>query len=113
MHFRLALLLAGLSLAPALLISTPAAAQIGIGVSINIAPPELPVYEQPAVPGPGFLWSPGYWAWGGEDYYWVPGTWVEAPQPGICGRPATWAGARVPISGTRATGVPTWASTAA
>jgi hypothetical protein len=90
MQFRLALLLAGLSLAPALLISAPALAQIGIGVSINIAPPELPVYEQPAVPGPGFLWSPGYWAWGGEDYYWVPGTWVEAPEPGLLWTPGYW-----------------------
>jgi hypothetical protein len=90
MQFRLALLLAGLSLAPALLISTPALAQIGIGVSINVAPPELPVYEQPAVPGPGFLWSPGYWAWGGQDYYWVPGTWVEAPEPGLLWTPGYW-----------------------
>ncbi len=90
MRFRLALLLATLLLAPALLISTPAAAQIGIGVSINVAPPELPVYEQPALPGPGFLWSPGYWAWGGEDYYWVPGTWVEAPQPGLLWTPGYW-----------------------
>jgi hypothetical protein len=90
MRFRLALLLAGLSLAPALLISTPALAQIGIGVSINVAPPELPVYEQPAVPGPGFLWSPGYWAWGGQDYYWVPGTWVEAPEPGLLWTPGYW-----------------------
>ena len=90
MPFRLALLLAGLALAPGLLVSTPAVAQIGIGVSINVAPPELPVYEQPPVPGPGFIWSPGYWAWGGQDYYWVPGTWVEAPEPGLLWTPGYW-----------------------
>ena len=45
-----------------------------VGVSINIAPPVLPVYVQPACPGIGYIWTPGYWAWGSDDYYWVPGT---------------------------------------
>jgi hypothetical protein len=90
MYFRLALVLAGLSLAPAMLLTTPASAAVAIGISVNIAPPELPVYEQPPIPGPGFLWSPGYWAWGGEDYYWVPGTWVEAPEPGLLWTPGYW-----------------------
>jgi len=67
-----------------------AQAFVDIGVSINIAPPELPVYEQPPVPGPGYLWTPGYWAWGDSDYYWVPGTWVEAPQPGYLWTPGYW-----------------------
>ena len=31
-----------------------AQAQIGVGVSIRIAPPALPVYEQPPLPAPGF-----------------------------------------------------------
>jgi len=35
---------------------------------------------------------PGYWAWDPEfqDYYWVPGTWVLAPQPGFLWTPAWW-----------------------
>jgi WXXGXW repeat (2 copies) len=65
-------------------------AAIDVGVSINIAPPVLPVYEQPPVPGPGYIWTPGYWAWGDDDYYWVPGTWVEAPQPGYLWTPGYW-----------------------
>ena len=48
------------------------------------------MYEQPAIPGPGYLWTPGYWAWGGSDYYWVPGTWVLAPQPGYLWTPGYW-----------------------
>src|SRR5580692_8998859 len=61
-------------------LALPASAQIGIGISVRIGPPALPVYEQPLCPGPGYLWTPGYWAWDGDDgYYWVPGTWVEAP----------------------------------
>jgi hypothetical protein len=64
-------------------------AQISIGVSVNIAPPALPVYVQPALPAPGYIWTPGYWAWSGA-YYWVPGTWVLAPRPGLLWTPGYW-----------------------
>src|SRR6266581_857244 len=57
---------------------------------ITFAPPELPVYEQPPVPGDGYIWTPGYWAYGDDDYYWVPGTWVMAPEPGLLWTPAYW-----------------------
>jgi len=87
---RLILTLAGLSLSSLLLPSGPAQAQIGFGVSITIAPPALPVYVQPAMPAAGYMWSPGYWAWGDGDYYWVPGTWVMAPQPGVLWTPGYW-----------------------
>jgi len=61
-----------------------------VGVSITIAPPELPVYEQPICPGDGYLWTPGYWGWGDDDYYWVPGTWVLAPEAGFFWTPCYW-----------------------
>ena len=67
----------------------PAASFAQIGVSVQIAPPELPVYEQPICPGDGYIWTPGYWAWDGE-YYWVPGTWVMAPEPGFLWTPGYW-----------------------
>ncbi|MGC2170319.1 MAG: hypothetical protein WA555_17165 [Candidatus Sulfotelmatobacter sp.] len=71
--------------------SSPSAAQIGIGISVRIGPPALPVYVQPICPAPGYLWAPGYWAWSDDDgYYWVPGTWVEAPQPGLLWTPGYW-----------------------
>jgi hypothetical protein len=70
-----------------LFLSTPAIAQIG--VSVAIAPPALPVYEQPMCPGDGYIWTPGYWAWDG-DYYWVPGTWVMAPEVGYLWTPGYW-----------------------
>jgi hypothetical protein len=55
----------------ALAMPVVATAQI---INITIAPPELPVYEQPAIPAPGYMWSPGYWAYGPDGYFWVPGT---------------------------------------
>jgi hypothetical protein len=52
-------------------------------------PPELPAYEQPVCPGDGYIWTPGYWAWAGQ-YYWVPGTWVMAPETGYLWTPGYW-----------------------
>ena len=67
------------------------AAQIGIGISVRIGPPPLPIYAQPLCPGPGYLWTPGYWAWSDDDgYYWVPGTWVMAPEVGYLWTPGYW-----------------------
>src|ERR1700753_2522392 len=54
----------------------PAPAGDGAEITANEAPPPLPDYEQPPAPDEGYLWTPGYWAWGGGGgYYWVPGTW--------------------------------------
>lgn len=67
-----------------------ASAQVSVGVVVNLAPPPLPVYEQPICPGDGYLWTPGYWAWDGDDYYWVPGTWIMAPEVGFLWTPGYW-----------------------
>jgi len=59
-------------------------------VVITVAPPALPVYVQPAIPAPGYIWTPGYWAYADGDYYWVPGTWVEPPRVGLLWTPGYW-----------------------
>ena len=53
-------------------------------------PPELPVYDQPPLPGPGYIWTPGYWGGGPLGYFWVPGTWVEPPSVGLLWTPGYW-----------------------
>jgi hypothetical protein len=50
----------------------------------------LPVYEQPLCPEPNLMWMPGYWAYGDNDYYWVPGAWVEPPYEGALWTPDYW-----------------------
>ena len=65
-------------------------AQVAVGVSIRLGPPPLPVYAQPICPDPGYIWTPGYWAYGPDGYYWVPGTWVMPPQPGLLWTPGYW-----------------------
>ena len=63
-----------------------------IGIVVGFAPPPRPVYEQPLCPGDGYIWTPGYWAYGDDfdDYYWVPGTWVLAPEVGFLWTPPYW-----------------------
>jgi len=62
-----------------------------VGISANIAPPEMPVYTQPACPVDGYLWQPGYWAYSPDGgYYWVPGVWVAPPTPGYLWTPPYW-----------------------
>jgi hypothetical protein len=81
----LVLLTLGMVLMPA-----RSSAQISVGVAVHIGPPALPVYEQPICPGAGYLWTPGYWAYGADGYYWVPGTWVMAPTVGFLWTPGYW-----------------------
>jgi hypothetical protein len=71
-------------------LTAAAMAEVGIGISVRLGPPALPVYEQPICPGPNYLWTPGYWAYGDAGYYWVPGTWVLAPSPGLLWTPGYW-----------------------
>jgi hypothetical protein len=68
-----------------LMLAIPAAshAQIAVGVSIRVAPPILPVYAQPICPEPGYIWTPGYWGWGGGLYAWHAGYW--GPHVGFYG----------------------------
>ena len=68
----------------------PASSHAQISISVGFAPPMLPVYEQPPCPEPNLIWVPGYWAYGYNDYYWVPGAWVEAPYEGALWTPNYW-----------------------
>lgn len=84
---------------PAALLSTAAFAQTDISIDINaydaapvsMEPPPLPVYDIPPPPMEEAIWIPGHWRWNGRDYYWVPGTWVIAPEPGLYWTPGYWA----------------------
>ena len=78
------------TIAVSMLSLSTAHARAGIFVSINIAPPVLPVYVQPPLPAPGFIWTPGYWAYGDAGYFWVPGVWVRPPQAGLLWTPGYW-----------------------
>src|ERR1700744_78210 len=65
-------------------------AQVAVGVSVDIAPPAIPVYVQPPCPVEGYFWTPGYWAYGPNGYYWVPGVWLAPPRIGFLWTPGYW-----------------------
>jgi hypothetical protein len=88
-----AVLLAATILASPLILAAPnpAAAQAEIALSVQVAPPMLPIYAQPPIPEAGYIWTPGYWHWSQRaGYYWVPGTWVLPPQAGLLWTPPYW-----------------------
>ena len=78
------------ALAMPLLTMSATEAHAGVFISVNFAPPVLPVYVQPPLPAPGFIWTPGYWAYGDAGYYWVPGVWVHPPRVGVLWTPGYW-----------------------
>ncbi|HKW17491.1 MAG TPA: YXWGXW repeat-containing protein [Terriglobales bacterium] len=80
----------GLAMLALMLLAIPTSSFAGVFISVRIAPPALPVYTQPPCPGDGYIWTPGYWAYGPVGYYWVPGTWVVAPEPGLLWTPGYW-----------------------
>ena len=59
-------------------------------ISVGFAPPVLPVYVQPECPQPNLMWTPGFWAYGPDGYFWVPGAWVPAPYEGALWTPPYW-----------------------
>ena len=67
------------------------AADIGVGVNLEIAPgaPPPPRYEAVPPPPPGraevVVWVHGRWRWDGARYDWVPGHYIERPR-----REARW-----------------------
>ena len=73
------------SLVFAAFLALPLASFAQVEFSVGWAPPPLPVYEQPACPVAGYLWTPGYWGWNADyyDYNWVPGVWVAPPRVGL------------------------------
>jgi hypothetical protein len=49
-------------------------------VYVRVGPP-VPIVETIAVaPGPGYVWTPGYYRWDGAAYLWVPGRHALPPR---------------------------------
>jgi hypothetical protein len=59
------------------------AQEVAADISTTVAPPELPVYDQPPIPAPGYNWTPGYWGWHDGIYAWNAGYW--GPHVGFYG----------------------------
>ena len=89
---RIASFICSLFLAVGLMaIPAQSRAQVAVGISVQFGPPVLPIYAQPICSEPGYIWVPGYWAYGPDGYFWVPGTWVFPPEVGLLWTPGYWA----------------------
>jgi hypothetical protein len=83
--------LPALALAALLFAGLPLASSSAyVAVSVGIAPPAIPIYQQPYCPASGYIWTPGYWAYSDFGYYWVPGVWVLPPRVGFLWTPGYW-----------------------
>ena len=65
----------------------PAEARTFIDVGINVAPP-APRFERVVV-RPGYVWTPGYWQWRGNQYVWVGGYYLRE-RPAFVWVPHHW-----------------------
>ena len=84
-------MLAGTLLLMLAMVVAPSKSSAQLNIAVSFGPPAIPVYVQPACPDPGYIWTPGYWAWDPDyGYYWVPGTWVPAPFVGAMWTPGYW-----------------------
>jgi hypothetical protein len=62
-------------------------------VSSAATPPLLSEEDQPPLSQDGLLWTPGYWYWRNQGYFWIHGAWVRPPQFGLLWTPAYWSSA--------------------
>ena len=93
LHGWIAGILAGSFLLLMALLGAPAvaSARVNIGIAVSFGPPAMPYYAQPPCPAPGYIWTPGYYAWDpGSGYYWVAGAWMPAPFIGALWTPGYW-----------------------
>lgn len=62
--------------------------------AVRTPPPPPPPYYRAYMgraPGPGYVWTDGFWAWRGGGYVWAPGRWVRPPHPRARWVPGYWA----------------------
>jgi hypothetical protein len=77
-------------LCAAVLTLVPLSSLARVGVVVGVAPPAPVVETIPPPPAPGYVWQPGYWAWNGVQYVWVPGSYVAVPYPSAVWVPGNW-----------------------
>lgn len=59
--------------------------------TVRFGPPPPPRYGIVGVaPGPGFVWTDGYWDRRGAQWYWVGGRWMRPPRGRGVWVPGTW-----------------------
>jgi len=76
----------------ALLVAAGFSGCAGSGVYVShYGPPPAPRYGVVGVaPGPGYVWTEGYWDRHGNNWVWVTGSWRRPPHPHAVWVPGYW-----------------------
>jgi hypothetical protein len=53
-------------------------------------PPPRVVGFVGSAPGPGYVWTDGYWVYRGNNWAWTNGVWVRPPRPRAVWVPHQW-----------------------
>jgi hypothetical protein len=59
-------------------------------VAVRVAPPPPRYGVVGFAPGPGYVWTDGYWDWRGGSWFWVGGRWLRPPHPRAVWVPGHW-----------------------
>jgi hypothetical protein len=59
-------------------------------VIIQVRPPAIRHEVRPHPPHRGVYWDPGHWQWGGREYVWISGHYVEPPRHGAVWIAGSW-----------------------
>jgi hypothetical protein len=59
-----------------------------VGVGYGPPPPRYGVIG--VAPGPGYVWTDGYWDWRGGRWEWAPGRWQRPPRARARWAPGYW-----------------------
>ncbi len=85
-RFRVAV--SAVVLAAVLALSACEHASVAFYSGVTFGPPPPRVFGPVGVaPGPGWVWTDGYYDWAGGGWVWRPGRWVRPPHPGYVWRP--------------------------
>jgi hypothetical protein len=60
-------------------------------VVVGYAPPAARYAVVGVAPGPGYIWTEGFYDYRGSGYAWVPGRWQRPPRAHAVWVPGTWA----------------------
>ena len=59
-------------------------------VVVRVGPPPPRYGVIGVAPGPGYVWTEGFWDWRAGGYVWVPGRWMRPPRPRAVWVPGGW-----------------------
>ena len=68
--------------------ATPLTSVAAVDIQLNFGPPP-PRHEFVPAPRRGWVWTPGFWQWRGNQHVWRKGVWVRE-RPGHAYHPHRW-----------------------